>query len=64
MELYLVTRQGIYMQGIVGVFSTIEKAENAVKHAKAREFDGYHEFNIDLFHLDKEKDLSVYKGFC
>ena len=55
---YVVEREGIYYQGIVGVFSTKEKAEKAAKKAEDNEPDDYHDFNILKCEIDK-----FYKDF-
>lgn len=59
MKLYLVYRQGVYMQGIVGVFSSMDLAEDARHAAKKRERDDYHSFEIEEFTLDEVEKLDV-----
>ena len=51
-EVYVVTREGIYIQGIVGIFTTKEKAEEAMRAAAKREPDEYHSFDYDIFEID------------
>jgi len=53
MKLYIVTREGIYNQGIVGVFSSEELASEATVEAKGEEPDDYHDFEVSVYILDK-----------
>ena len=57
MKLYIVERMGVYSQGIVGVFSTPEIAEQAMLRAKERESDNYHTFDITEMELNEEQQM-------
>lgn len=59
MKLYMVIRSGIYMQGVVGIFSTHELADKAMCNAKAKEKDDYHGFDIEKIEVDREADLPI-----
>ncbi len=54
MHIYIITRHGIYMQGIVGVYDTISKAKRVLKEAQAKEGDDYHSFHISKEELNRE----------
>lgn len=60
MLLYVVTREGVYTQGIVGVFATKEAAREAAKEAKAREGDKYHSFAVAEYELGEVYNLYIY----
>jgi len=60
MNLYLVVRWGIYMQGIFGVYDSIEKAEEAKEIAISLEPDSYHNFTIEPFVLNKQELCGFY----
>ncbi len=53
-DIYIVTRHGVYIRGIVGAYSTKALAEAAMQTAKAREPDDYHDFTISGEQLDAE----------
>lgn len=53
----LVLRVGVYMQGIVGVFSTKALADAAETAAKAQERDDYHTFHQIPIEPDKSYQL-------
>lgn len=59
MKLFLVFRQGVNMQGIVGIFDTKELAVIAAGTAKSKERDNYHTFEIEEFNLNTLKSLRV-----
>lgn len=50
---YLVQRHGVYAQGEVGIFDSLELAKAAVIRAKAAERDEYHSFHILEFQLNE-----------
>lgn len=52
MKLWIVTRHGVYMQGVVGVYSTIDAARAGLREAKDKESDDYHDFRITETRLD------------
>ena len=52
MTVFIVERFGVYQQGVVGIFSTEEKAEEAIKVAKQNEPDDYHTFTIEELAVD------------
>ena len=45
-EVYIVWMEGVYMQGIYGVYDNKEDALDAAKTFIAEEHDDYHGFNI------------------
>lgn len=49
---YLVERNGVYSQGIYGVFDNLAEARDAATEAKAAEKDDYHTFCI-LVYIDE-----------
>lgn len=53
-DLYLVIKEGVYIQGIFGVYDTLDKAKEALKKAIKRESDNYHHFNIIHTKLNTE----------
>jgi len=53
MKVYVATREGVYNQGIVGVFSSEELANEAIVGAKGEEPDDYHDFEVSVYILDK-----------
>ena len=59
MKIYIVTRNGIYMQGVVGVYTSKVAANFAIARAKAMENDDYHVFKVDEVSLDR--DAFVYR---
>ncbi len=65
-NVYVVIKEGIYMQGIVGVFSAKNAAIEAANIAIISEKDDYHEFYIDKFMINQirnsglETDLNNY----
>lgn len=54
MKLYIVVRSGVYLQGIYGIYDSIEKAKTAKVNAKSKENDNYHDFEIYETILDKD----------
>lgn len=60
MYVYTVERSGVYQQGLVGIFTTKELAEEYAVKAKAAEKDDYHTFTIDRWELNKAVTL-LYK---
>lgn len=59
MKVWIVTRWGVNVQGIVGVFSSEERALDAQKTAKLEEPDNYHRFNVDEYELDVRHSLET-----
>jgi len=57
MKVYMVYRQGVYMQGVVGIYSTLLKANDAIIKARGEEPDSYHSFDINIVELDKYVSL-------
>ena len=57
MEIYLVIKRGVYIQGIFGVYNTRIKAEKAIKIAKKQENDDYHTFDIIQADMNKTEYL-------
>jgi hypothetical protein len=51
--MYVVNRQGVYQQGILGVFDDIEKAKLCVLEGFSKERDDYHDFYIRKFELNE-----------
>ena len=58
MELFVVKKNGVYIKGVVGIFSKLKFDEEARVKAAELEKDGYHDFDIQVFELDKAHDLS------
>ncbi len=52
--MHIVTRHGVYMQGIVGVYASRDLAELAIVRAKQREPDDYHTFEIDTASMNTD----------
>jgi len=61
MKVYIVTREGVYNQGIVGVFSSEELAGEAIVEAKVEEPDNYHSFEVSVYILDERVVLEQIK---
>jgi len=57
LKLYIVERRGVYSQGIIGVFSTPDIAEQAMWRAKKKEPDNYHTFDIIEVGLNEERKM-------
>ena len=53
MGYFVVYRKGINMQGIYGIFTTEERAIDAMAQAKENEPDSYHDFG----YVEKELDF-------
>jgi len=53
MNIFIVERQGVYGQGVIGAYSTEEKAISAAKSACEDEPDDYHYFDIDRLAIDE-----------
>ena len=64
MLVYLVTREGVYNAGIVGVFSSKELADLAAAQAASLEVDNYHSFNVTAFNVDEILELEVYTNYA
>ena len=68
MKVFVAEAQGIYPQGIIGVFSTFEKAVKAIKRAKRSERDDYHSYVVHEIHVDDFNSMQwsaqriVFKG--
>ena len=64
MEVYVVIKQGIYMQGIYGIFDKPEKAKEALLIALKNEKDDYHEFYIDKRTMNNQgfEETMVFKA--
>jgi len=58
MEIYIVVRLGVYMQGIFGVYSSLKLAKEAKVKAKELEPDDYHNFYIMQYTLDNNEEIS------
>lgn len=46
--MFIAIRRGVYMQGIIGVFATLQGAISAVEEAVQYEPDDYHDFYVYL----------------
>lgn len=51
-EVFVVTKNGYHMQGVVGVYSTEALADGGARLAATFEKDGYHEFHCHRCTLD------------
>lgn len=49
---YIATREGVYNQGILGVFTTLELAQESCLAAEVLEPDDYHRFYVQEIELD------------
>lgn len=47
MQLFIVIKQGVYIQGIYGIYDNYADAEIALEEAEAKEPDNYHKFDIE-----------------
>lgn len=56
-KVHVVIREGVYMQGIGGVFTTKDLAKEAAKELKKLEPDDWHDFFIKSFKLNEIQDL-------
>ena len=54
MKVYYVLKHGVYMQGIYGIYDSKEKAIEAMKEAKSKESDNYHDFYICIRNLNEK----------
>jgi hypothetical protein len=52
-EMFILVRQGVYDQGIAGVYSSEALANIAKVNAKQLEKDNYHDFEIRVYSLDR-----------
>lgn len=53
MKVYLVIKEGVYLQGIYGVYDTLIQAKEAQIVAKCEECDDYHTFDIIQADINK-----------
>lgn len=51
---YVVFREGVYMQGITGVYSSADEAEAGQHRALAAEPDDYHSARMVALEIDKD----------
>ena len=51
-DVYIAVRMGIYMQGIIGVYTTLDLAKEACLEAKRDEPDDYHDFYVYKHEVD------------
>jgi len=68
MKIYYVEREGIYLQGVFGMFDTKEKAIKAADIAKKGEKDDYHSFfvrskNLNVCGYEDIDDIETFTGF-
>lgn len=61
---YIIVRNGIYQQGIFGIFSELEKAIEAGKEVLKREKDDYHHLIVHEFEENKLYDFQDGKEIC
>lgn len=61
MKVYLVIKEGVYIRGIAGVYSSIEAAKVGQVQAYSLEDDTYHDFYIYEHETDP---VVVYTGYC
>lgn len=54
MKVWLVLRWGIYVQGIIGIYSSEQLAKEAAQRAKALEPDDYHSFEVTECAVDSD----------
>ena len=52
MILYVVTTEGVYRHGIVGVYDTLEKAKERAEECIQAERDTYHNFSVGTIELN------------
>lgn len=52
--MYVVIREGVYQQGVWGVYTTIEKAKKAAERAALLEIDNYHNFAVYRFAVNED----------
>ena len=64
MKLYYVSKEGVYMQGIYGIFDNFDLAKAAMADAIEDERDNYHEFFIYERELNTQgyDDISSTEG--
>lgn len=63
MELYAVTRQGVYRHEVLGIFNTKDLAINRAKEVCAGEEDDYHNFHVYQFTLNQDVDDGLLVAF-
>jgi hypothetical protein len=54
MKIFIATRHGAYMQGVVGVYTSEKLAEEGVERARSKEPDNYHFFDVEEAELDAD----------
>ena len=54
-SIYLIIKQGVYIQGIFGIYDNLALAKDAMKKAKILESDNYHYFHILGTNINKEE---------
>ncbi len=59
MELFIVVRTGIYMQGIVGVYTSDDAARLAAERARVAEPDDYHDFEVHPIKADDDAMIGI-----
>ena len=64
MKLYYVSKEGVYMQGIYGIFDNFDLAKAAMAEAIKLEYDNYHDFFIHERELNTHgyDDISSTEG--
>lgn len=58
-KIYIVVMQGVYMQGILGVYSTQELAKMQAQITAAEDIDSYHNYNGYEITLDETSVLTL-----
>lgn len=59
---FIVMRWGVYIQGVIGVFSTEEKAQAALEEARKAEYDRYHTFGVLPIEVDRAYPEGSFAG--
>lgn len=52
-EVYVVTKQGVYLQGIVGIYTDEELAKEAALSAAADDCDSYHTYYVYSYNTNQ-----------
>ena len=59
-NIYVIIKEGVYMQGVFGVHSTKSKALNTAKKYITDEPDDYHTFTVMKIEIDKIHNRDFY----
>ena len=63
MQVYVVWREGVYMQGIFSVCDSLESAILVAEDEFSKEEDNYHDFNVSKFNINRDYSNDIYENY-